>query len=432
MVRSSPMTGRERRGAFDVGDVLDGRYQLLRELGRGAAGAVFEARHLFTGRFVAVKVVAPQPGTWSLGELRVRLEREGRALASIRHPGVVDVLDGGVTEGSPFIVMEMLNGRTLEGLIAARGTLSAANTIGVALQLCNALEAVHRAGVVHRDVKPTNIIVVRDNQGVEHVKLVDFGIARVSNPSAEKLTGIGAVIGTPAYMSPEQLLALEDLDGSADVYSVGVTMFECLSGKMPYPGTYAQVILQASSASPAPSLHTAAPSRDSVPIELCDVVDQSIAKTKANRFQTARELATALSALPGASPRTTLLGPPPLPNRPAGEPATAQRRQWRRAPYNSPVSLLLSSGTLDGRSEDISEGGVLVLSREGCASGQRVGLRFALPMEGKVVSVEADVRWVRESGAGMRAIGLEFAGLPAPVRTSIAQYVELMSERAPT
>jgi serine/threonine-protein kinase len=423
------MTGRERRGAFDVGDVLDGRYQLLRELGRGAAGAVFEARHLFTGRFVAIKLVAPQIGTWSVGELRIRLEREGRALASIHHPGVVEVLDGGVTEGSPFIVMEMLNGRTLEGLIAARGTLSAENTIGVGLQLCSALEAVHRAGVVHRDVKPTNIIVIRDDQGIEHVKLVDFGIARMSDPSAEKLTGIGAVIGTPAYMSPEQLLALEDLDGSADVYSVGVTMFECLSGKMPYPGTYAQVLLQASSASPAPSLRTAAPN---IPFALCDVVDQAIAKSKANRFQTAGELAAALSALAGASPRTTLLGPPPLPKRAAGEPAATQRRQWRRAPYNTPASILLPSGTLDGRSEDISEGGVLVVSRESCAAGQRVGLRFALPIEGKVVSVEADVRWVRESGGGLRAIGLEFAGLPAQVRSSIAQYVELMSSRATT
>lgn len=423
------MTGRERRGAFEVGDVLDGRYQLLRELGRGAAGAVYEARHLFTGRFVAVKLVAPQPGTWSLGELRARLEREGRALASIHHPGVVEVLDGGVTsDGAPFIVMEMLNGRTLEGLIAARGTISPANTIALGLQLCSALEAVHRAGVVHRDVKPTNIIVVRDDHGVEHVKLVDFGIARVSDPSAEKLTGIGAVIGTPAYMSPEQLLALDNLDGSADLYSVGVTMFECLSGKMPYPGTYAQVLLQASSASPAPSLRSAAPE---VPFELCDVVDQAIAKTKANRFQSARELEAALMTLPGASPRITLLGPQPQAKPPAGQPAAAQRRQWRRAPYNTPVSIILGSGTLDGRSEDISEGGLLVVSRESCAAGQRVGLRFALPMEGKVVSVEADVRWVRESG-GMRALGLEFVSLPPAVRTSIAQYVDLMSGRATT
>jgi serine/threonine-protein kinase len=415
------MTTDDRPRRFGPGDVLDGRYQLVRELGRGAAGAVYEARHLFTGRMVAAKVLLPHPLPVSDRELRERLQREGRALASIRHPGVVDVLDGGVTmDGWPFIIMEMLSGRTLEGFVAARGTLTPSDTVGVALQLCSALDAVHRAGIVHRDVKPTNVIVVRDDDGTERVKLVDFGIARLTQD--ERITGLGVILGTPAYMSPEQLLAFDTLDGSTDVYSVGVTMFECLTGKVPYLGPYPQILIQASSTAPTPSVRGAG---SDVPSRLADVVDRAIAKNRADRFQTPGDLASALLSLPGASPRTMLFGAPLA----AAGAAAAQRRQWRRAPYNTPVHIVLASGGLDGRSEDVSEGGMLVVSRDTCAAGQHVGLRFALPMEGKVVTVDAHVRWVRATGA-THAVGLEFESPPAHVRASIAQYVGLMSERA--
>lgn len=420
------MTNHERPRALEGGDILDGRYEVMRELGRGAAGAVYEARHLFTGRFVAVKLLLPHHHPLDAEELRARLQREARALASIRHPGIVDVLDGGVAmDGSPYVVMEMLNGRTLEGLIAARGTVSTSNTIGVAVQLCDALHAVHLAGVVHRDVKPTNIIVTRDNTGSENIKLVDFGIARLVEPSEEKITAQGAPIGTPGYMSPERLLGVEALDGASDVYSVGVMMFECLSGSMPYTGTYGQVLMQASSSTPAPSLRSVAPD---VPGALSDVVHRAMAKRVSDRFQTAGDLAAALLSLPGASPRTTLLGPPPLPASVGAAQAGAQRRQWRRAPYSTPLQLLLESGGIDGRSEDISEAGLLVVSRESCATGQRAVVRFALPMEGKVVSVDAQVRWVRAAHS-RHAIGLEFPAPPAYVRMSIARYVDLMSER---
>jgi eukaryotic-like serine/threonine-protein kinase len=412
-----------------TGDTLDGRYQLLRDLGRGAAGVVFEARHLFTGRFVAIKMLAPGPRASDLAELRARLQREGRALASIRHPGVVEVLDGGITlDGVSFVVMEMLEGRTLEGLLAARTTLSVHNTAAVALQLCEGLAAVHRAGIVHRDVKPSNVIVLRDEGGHERVKLVDFGIAKMDRPGDDKLTGVGAVIGTPAYMSPEQLLGLE-VDHGSDVYAVGVTMFECLSGTMPYMGGYAQMLLNAATDAPTPSVR-------SVSTELAPavalVVDRAIAKSRGARFQSVEELGVAIeAAVPSARQTTTLLGPPPLPK--ATPTSEVQRRRAKRAPYSTPIQLVLrgqQASAIDGRTEDLSEGGLLVLSRQGCTADQRVAASFALPMEGTIVTVEAHVRWIRAAPAlGMCALGIEFVDLPEAVRASIARYVGLMADR---
>jgi eukaryotic-like serine/threonine-protein kinase len=419
-----------RDGMLDVGDVLDGRYQLLRDLGRGAAGAVYEARHLFTGRFVAVKILLPQVRRQELEELRERLQREARMLASIRHVGVVEVLDGGLSAaGVPYIVLEMLEGRTLEGLIALRTKLSPAETIGVTLQLCDALDAVHRAGVVHRDIKPANIIVQRDATGRERVKLLDFGIAKMRDAELDdRLTGAGVVLGTPAYMAPERLLAEGEAGVQTDVYSLGVTMFECLAGTTPITGSYPQILVQAASqATPTPSIRAFA---REVPEALAQIVDCATSKAPAARFASVRDMAAAIEkSMPGAARETTLLGPSQRTATAAD--LAAQRRRSARAPYNTPVRLMLQQGILDGRCEDISEGGLLVLSEATCAPGQRVAMRFALPMEGKVVSVEADVRWVRAArgidAQGMRAIGLEFVDLPAAVRASVSRYVELMT-----
>ena len=204
--------GPNGRPEFRVGDVIDNRYELVRDLGRGAAGVVFEARHMFTHRRVALKLVSPDSPRAVQGELRARLVREARAIAAARHPSIVDVLDGGVTScGTPYIVLEMLEGgRTLEGLLATRGKLSVKDTVAIGLQLCDGLGAAHKAGVVHRDVKPGNIIVLKDHTG-EVIKLVDFGIAQVSTREG-KLTSHGAIIGTPEYMAPEQILMTGDSD----------------------------------------------------------------------------------------------------------------------------------------------------------------------------------------------------------------------------
>jgi eukaryotic-like serine/threonine-protein kinase len=428
---------RTRRVELKVGDVVGDRYELRRELGRGAGGVVFEAVHRFTNRSTALKVLSPDIPRNLFSEQCTRLVREARALAAVRHPGVVEVLDGGLlADETPFIVLEKLEGRTLEGLLAARGKLSREDSVAIALQLCDALDALHHAEIVHRDIKPGNIFVVRDRDGAERLKLLDFGIAQMRGKEHEKLTGIGALIGTPAYMSPEQLLAL-DVDARADVYGLGVTLFECLTGRLPYEGNYQSVLLQAcSNEVSVPKVVDYAPE---VGTELSRVVQSAIARKPEDRIPTALELGRALyAAMPTARSRTFFLGPPPLPKfgPPAPRPAPApQRRRTPRAGYATPVQLQLESGaTIDGRSEDISAGGMLVICRDMAEAGGITTARFALPVEGKIVACQAHVRWVRAARPnepqGPRAIGLEFIDPTEVMRASIAHYVTLMGEGA--
>jgi serine/threonine protein kinase len=416
---------------FTVGQIVEGRYELRRDLGEGATGRVFEAIHRFTGRHVALKLIAPDAPRAMRSELYARLGREARALAAVRHPGIVDVLDGGFLEnGTPFLVMELLEGRTLEGFIAARGRISVDDTVALGIQLCAALDAAHGVGIVHRDVKPSNLLVVRDHSGNEVVKLVDFGIARVDAPKEDKLTGIGAVIGTPDYMAPEQLLGLDDPDARSDVYSLGITLFECLTGRMPYEGTYPQVLLQVCSTDPAPSI---GPADTGVPQALGDVVKRAMAKPRADRFDSMKEFQQALeAAVPVAGPRrrTQFFGPPPS-SAPAKVDASGQRRKLIRASYVTPLRLVLGDVTIDGRTEDISTGGVLIICRQLCPAETRGTLRFALPMDGKVVSMDAHVRWVRaaraDDASGPRALGVEFIDAPADTIASIERYVSFMT-----
>ncbi len=421
---------------FQVGDVIDKRYELIRDLGHGAAGVVFEARHKFTLRRVALKIVSPDSPRSAQGELRARLLREARALAAARHPGIVDVLDGGIADcGTPYIVLEMLEGgRTLEGLLATRGKLAIKDAVAIAIQLCDALAAAHKAGVVHRDVKPGNIILLRDYHGHEVLKLVDFGIAHLALPRESKLTGFGAIVGTPEYMAPEQLLASEDIDHLADIYAVGVTLFECVAGRVPFSGNYQQVLLQVGSNTPPPELMEVAPIAGN---KLSAVVARAICKSRLDRYQNVEDLAHDLVlAIPQARRRTLLFGPPPLPVGAAVNPlatptpvdAGAQRRHAARANYATPVHIVLENGrTLDGRSEDVSEGGLLVILQDSAEipAQQTVTVRFALPMEGKVVSSKAEVRWVRAS-QGRRAIGVQFIDAPPEVGPSVTRYIELM------
>lgn len=420
----------ERAAHLRVGDVVDGRYELRRDLGRGAGGQVFEAMHRFTQRIVALKVVAPDVPVSLLHELRARLVREARALATARHPGIVEVFDGGILEdGTPYFAMERLEGRTLEGLLAARTRLSAEDTAAVMLQLCEALDAAHRAGVVHRDVKPANILLVRECDGRERVKVVDFGTALVDRPGEDKLSGIGAIIGTPAYMAPEQLLALDDIDCRVDVYALGITMLECLTGRVPYEGAYQRVLLEVCSDEAPPDIRARFPE---LPDSLAMIAECALAKRREERFPDVVALGRAIhEALPESPTQTSFLGPPPPPRFAATRAVDArQRRRAPRAPYVTPVHLVLSRGSVDGRTEDISTGGMLVLTRQPCEPNQRLTIRFALPIEGHVVSCEADVRWVRAArpGAadGVRAIGLEFVDLPATVQGSIDRYVKAM------
>ena len=408
----------ETRSTVTTGATLDGRYELRRVLGQGPEGTVFEAVHRFTGQRVAVKVAANQvqPGKdWK----KVRLLREARALGQMRHPNIVTITDAGVTDGFPFVAMELLEGRSLEGLLMTRSRFAVADAVGAALQVCEALGAAHAVGVLHRDVKPANVIVVREGDtGVERVKLVDFGTSKPTDPGAEKLTAAGALVGTPSYMAPEQLMA-QDVDEGADIYAVGAMLFECLTGAVPYEGAYPRVLMAACSADPPPSVRLVRPQ---IEVSLEGVIGKALAKKRVERFATIVELAAALRrACPQIDGLTRLLDMP-APSQP--------RRKFNRAPYRTPVSIKSSWGEVSGRSEDISEGGMLVLSDHACQPGEEVTVRFALPIEGRVAVCTARVQWVRarpNHPGTNQAIGLELIDASSDVRASLSRYVALMT-----
>ena len=180
--------------SLDIGSTIDRRYLLKREIARGGAGAVFEAEHVYTKRSVALKLLVPEHR--SAAEPRARLLREALALSQARHPGVVAALDAGETEdGTPYLVLELLEGRSLEGILAVRRRFAAAEVAWVGASLCEALASAHRRGIIHRDIKPSNVFVARDEQGQEVVKLFDFGVA--SMPTENTLTTANRISSPP-------------------------------------------------------------------------------------------------------------------------------------------------------------------------------------------------------------------------------------------
>ncbi|HEY4106630.1 MAG TPA: serine/threonine-protein kinase [Polyangiaceae bacterium] len=445
------------RVPLDVGSVVDRRYRLKREIARGGAGAVFEAEHLYTTRSVAIKLLIEEQAETS--ESRTRLLLEARALSVARHPGIVQGLDAGETEdGTPYLVMELLEGRTLEGILAVRRRVGVADAINVGMQLCDALGAAHAHGIFHRDIKPSNVFISRNDAGREVAKIFDFGIAHLYDQD-RKLTQKGAVIGTPEYMAPEQLLATDQVDARCDVYALGITLYEALASVVPFEGNFGEVLLKVST-EPLPSLCKRCPE---VPPDLEKVIAKALARDPADRYPNVRAFAEALSQITSGE-TTSLLGirvpvPPPIPvsqrgavlpaparvpPRPASagmpsiagaalppalpaqaaQPAT--RRRFARAPYVTPARIFLANGgTLDGRSEDISIGGLLVLAPQAFAQEEKVKVRFALPITGKLLEVPATARWVKMA-RGTGAVGLEFAALAPDHQAVIENYVAAM------
>lgn len=422
------MTSSWSRPQLDVGSVVDRRYRLKREIARGGAGAVFEAEHLYTGRSVAIKLLIAEQAETS--ESRLRLLLEARALSAVRHPGVVLGLDAGETvDGTPYLVMELLEGRTLEGILAVRRRIGLADAVYIGLQLCDALGAAHERGILHRDIKPSNVFISRSESGREVTKIFDFGIARLAQQN-QKLTMRGAVLGTPEYMAPEQLMAQDDVDVRCDIYALGVSLYEALAGTVPFEGNFGEVLLKVAT-QPTPSLCARSPQ---VPRELEAVIEKALARDPADRYATVREFAEALSRVPtGNEQPSSLLGlratttvgsgarvPPPLPVQPA------TRRRFARAPYVTPVRIQCANGTsLEGRSEDISAGGLLVLAPQAFGQEESVSVRFALPITGKLLEVPAIARWVKKA-RGTGAIGLEFAALAPDQLAVIEHYVSAM------
>ena len=236
-----------------IGHVVGGRYRLDQHLGDGGSGAVWAATHLLTREPVALKFLR-KPGE----EQSRRFLREGRIATSLRHPNIVAVRDLFELESASLVmVMDLVHGETLSARLR-RGRLSNEETARVGAAIARALSAAHAQGVVHRDLKPGNVVLSGTPPGEEHVQILDFGIAKVL-PVAEALedtassTETGALLGTPHYMAPEQVFGERDVDASADVWSLGVVLYECLAGVRPFEGdNYGQIFKSVTTQTPAP------------------------------------------------------------------------------------------------------------------------------------------------------------------------------------
>ena len=284
-------------GELARGELVAGRYRIERVLGRGATGIVYAAEHQWTRRRVALKVLR---AAFAQNERVVaRFLREARVCAELSHRSLVAVLDMGQDEhdGLLFLAQELVEGETLRALLEARRTLSEAETLGIIEDIAAALDVVHGAGLVHRDVKPENIIVCppSDTPG-PRAKLIDFGIARELDRDAhgsQTRTQLGAVIGTPRYMSPEQARATGAIDARSDQYALAVVAYECLTGRTPHEGESAPLLLaHLLTQPPMPITRADVPISDAV----ARAVMRALATDRAERFGSTRAFAAALRA----------------------------------------------------------------------------------------------------------------------------------------
>ena len=311
---SGPEDELRRRAGARIGVALRGKYRLDRLLGVGGMAAVYAATHLRNASRVAVKVLHRE---FTLdGPLRARFLREGYAANSVGHPGTVRILDDDTDEdGAVFLVMELLDGETLDARWERSDRkLGVAEVVTMMYGVLDVLAAAHAKGIVHRDLKPENLFLTRDG----HVKVLDFGVARLREASPTQ-TRTGAVFGTPAFMPPEQALGrVAEVDALADVWSVGATAFALLSGRFVHEGQTAEEMLIRSATQPAPELGTVAPH---VPATIAAVVDRALAFEKRDRWPSARAMQEALMQAQRAEShlaaeedddKTTIAAPPAM------------------------------------------------------------------------------------------------------------------------
>jgi eukaryotic-like serine/threonine-protein kinase len=278
-----------------IGEVVGGRYRVVRQIAAGGMGVIWEAVHVVTGRRVALKIIrirsidVEDRPTWM-----ARFAREARAVGGLDSPHIAEVFDASTDDatGQPFMAMELLNGEDVGQLLKRTHALPPEVALRVVGQACVGLARAHRAGIIHRDIKPGNLFLAHEDDTVT-VKLLDFGVAKLEKDDRPEstegeLTRTGAILGTPSYMSPEQAMGLKQMDQRADLWSLGVVLYRLLCGSLPHPnleGT-GQLIV-AICTQPAPSVQIAAPW---VPPEIAAIVRRALKIDQQQRYQTAEEM----------------------------------------------------------------------------------------------------------------------------------------------
>lgn len=280
--------------AVAPGDLVDGRYRVVELIGEGGMGAVFLAEHVGLSKEVALKVI--HPSFAGNGEIRARFEREAMASARVEHPNVASALDiGELPDGSAYLVMPLVRGPSLAEVLSA-GPMPEMRAIEIGAQIADALAAAHAAGIVHRDLKPDNVVLVPRDDGGDHVKVLDFGIAglsgEVEGPS-KALTRVGTVMGTPGYMSPEQAIG-EPVDARTDLYALGVILWEALTGRALFDGGDVAAIVTQQLTTTPPSPNEAG-ARASLALDA--LVVRLLSRSRDDRPSTAVEVRDALLAM---------------------------------------------------------------------------------------------------------------------------------------
>jgi eukaryotic-like serine/threonine-protein kinase len=279
---------------LSTGDIIDGKYRIVRLLGEGGMGAVYEGENTRIHRRVAIKVL--HAGVAAQGEAVQRFEREAQAAGRIGSEHIVEVLDlGALANGDRYLVMEYLDGESLGARIKTRGRLTPAELCPIAFQLMEGLAAAHGAGIIHRDLKPDNVYLLRQRGGQQDfAKLLDFGISKfnqMSGDSGFSMTRTGAVMGTPYYMAPEQAKGSREMDHRVDIYAAGVILYEALTGQVPFNAdTFNELLFKIVLEEPKPLVEV----DPTIDPAFAAIVSKAMARDPAHRFQTARDFQQAL------------------------------------------------------------------------------------------------------------------------------------------
>jgi serine/threonine-protein kinase len=293
--------------AVEIGQLLDNKYRIVRLLGEGGMGAVYEGENVRIRHRVAIKVLHPNIAADQVA--RERFEREAQAAGHIGSEHIVEVYDlGELPDGTRYMVMEFLAGQTLSERIHSQQRIEPAVVAPLMLQFLEGLGAAHGAGIIHRDLKPDNVFLQRAKNGRDFVKIVDFGISKFNTGGSLSMTRTGSVVGTPYYMSPEQVRGAKNVDQRSDLYSAGVVLFECVTGRVPFASQTFNELMFEIALGPPPQPEVFVPDLDP---QFAAVIRKGMAREPDARYQTAGEFAQAITEwMQGASVPLSSARPP--------------------------------------------------------------------------------------------------------------------------